>query len=199
LYIAVALILLPSAILLGDVATVMAEIFYFTDAKGVVHYTNVRTDPRYKLMPGIVSLRKPVARPKARFYSDSSFDSHIQDAALRYDIDPLLIKAVIKQESNFNPNATSYKGAQGLMQLMPGTARDMSVSDAFDPRDNILGGARYLKRLSSQFNGDLVLTLASYNAGPEKVCATNSIPDIPETRDYVRSVISLYNSYKSYQ
>ena len=111
-------------------------------------------------------------------------------------MDPLLIKAVIKQESNFDPNAASNKGALGLMQLMPGTARDMGVYDVFDPRDNIFGGTRYLRRLYSQFNGDLALALASYNAGPERVYATNSIPDIPETRNYVRSVISLYDTYK---
>lgn len=197
----VSLLLLSVAALFGAVSTVMAEIYYFTDARGVVHYTNVRTDPRYKLMPGIVSFSRPAvrSRSKSRLYSDRSFDAHIQEAARRYDVDPLLIKAVIKQESNFNPNATSRKGALGLMQLMPGTARDMNVTDAFDPRENIFGGTRYLKRLSSQFNGDLSLTLASYNAGPERVCSTNTIPDIPETQDYVRTVISFYNSYKGFR
>ena len=180
-----------------------ADIYYFTDARGVVHYTNVRTDPRYKRMPGIISFRRPTpARPRPQSqsfaYSDRSFDPHIQEAASRYGLDPLLIKAVIKQESNFNPNATSNKGALGLMQLMPGTARDMEVSDAFDPRDNIFGGARYLRRLSSQFNGDLALTLASYNAGPERVGAARTVPNIPETQDYVRNVIAFYNSYKRY-
>lgn len=185
-----------------------ADIYYFKDAKGVVHYTNVRTDPRYKRMPGIVALRRPRPRPIHRSYtpsprsyagSDRSFDAHIQEAAQRYDIDPLLIKAVIKQESNFNPYAASDKGALGLMQLMPGTARDMDVNNVFDPRENIFGGARYLKRLYSKFNGDLALTLASYNAGPERVCTTNTIPDIPETQNYVRTVLSLYDTYKRYE
>jgi soluble lytic murein transglycosylase-like protein len=181
--------------------TSLAEIYYFTDARGVVHYTNVRTDPRYKLLPGIISFSRPFSRnrPRTQSYGDTSFDAHIQEAALRYDIDPMLIKAVIKQESNFNPNATSEKGALGLMQLMPGTARDMNVVDVFNPRDNILGGARYLKRLYSQFNGNLALTLASYNAGPEKVYSTNGIPDIPETKDYVRTVLFLYDKYRRYE
>lgn len=182
----------------------LADMYSFTDNNGIVHYTNVPTDPRYKRMSGILTLNRPLARTRFRSQSrpgsnsERSFDSHIQEAALRFDIDPLLIKAVIKQESNFNPNATSDKGALGLMQLMPGTAHDMGVYDVFDPRENIFGGARYLRLLYSQFNGDLALTLASYNAGPERVYASNGIPDIPETRDYVRSVLSRYNTYKRY-
>jgi soluble lytic murein transglycosylase-like protein len=196
------------ALLLASTGPSQADIYYFTDAKGVVHYTNVRTDPRYKRMPGIVSFSRPQPRTIQRLQpqtirsfalSDRSFDTHIQDAAQRYGIDPLLIKAVIKQESNFNPYATSGKGALGLMQLMPGTAHDMDVSNALDPRENIFGGARYLKRLYSQFNGDLALTLASYNAGPERVCSTNTIPNIPETQNYVRTVLSLYDTYKRYE
>lgn len=196
------------AMLCCPVRSARADIYYFRDAKGVVHYTNVRTDPRYKRMPGVVSISRPRLRPSYRMQprtirsfalSDRSFDAHIQDAAQRYDIDPLLIKAVIKQESNFNPYATSDKGALGLMQLMPGTARDMDVSNAFDPRENIFGGARYLKRLYSQFNGNLALTLASYNAGPERVGTTNTIPDIPETQNYVRTVLSFYDTYKRYE
>ncbi len=179
----------------------LAQIYFFKDARGVIHYTNVRTDPRYKPLPGIISFNRPFSRTRVRTqsYGDRSFDSHIQEAALRYDIDPLLIKAVIKQESNFNPNATSGKGALGLMQLMPGTARDMNVVDVFDPRDNIFGGARYLKRLYSQFNGSLALTLASYNAGPERIYSSNGIPDIQETKNYVRTVLSFYDTYKRYE
>lgn len=177
-----------------------AEIFYFTDNRGIVHYSNIRTDPRYKLMPGIVSFKRPrphtVTRRSVKNTNTHLFDTHIFDAGNRYNIDPLLIKAVIHQESNFDPNAKSNKGALGLMQLMPGTARDMNVSDVFDPRDNIFGGTRYLKRLYSKCNGDLSLTLASYNAGPERVLPNYSIPAIPETQAYVRSVIARYNSYR---
>ena len=150
-------------------------------------------------MPGIVSLRRPSPRiPSKRLVTSTerSFDVHIYEAADRYKIDPFLIKAVIHQESNFDPYATSDKGAQGLMQLMPDTARDMEVADVFDPRENIFGGTRYLKRLYSQCNGDLALTLASYNAGPERVIPYNSIPTIPETRAYVRNVIARYNAYR---
>lgn len=191
--------------LCGSASPSVAEIYSFTDVRGVVHYTNVLTDPRYKRVPGILSFHRPHSRPRsllpqAHSTSDRSFESHIQEAAHRYAIDPLLIKAVIKQESNFNPNAASSKGALGLMQLMPGTARDMDVVDVLDPRDNIFGGTRYLSRLSSQFNGDLVLTLASYNAGPERVAAAaHTIPDIPETRNYVRNVLSFYSAYKRYK
>lgn len=191
----------------NSICPALADIYSFTDAKGVVHYTNVLTDPRYKRVPGILSFRRPLSRPRPvpalttpRSSFDPSVEAHIQAAAQRYAIDPLLIKAVIKQESNFNPNAISKKGALGLMQLMPGTARDMEVADVFDPRDNIFGGTRYLSRLSTQFNGDLILTLASYNAGPERVTqAAYSIPNIPETRNYVRNVLSLYSSYKRYE
>ena len=179
-----------------DTSVALADIYFFTDSRGVVHYTNVPTDPRYKRMPGIVSFSRPTPQRHRSSSSERSFDAHIHEAAEKYDVDPMLIKAVIKQESNFNPNAASAKGALGLMQLMPGTARDMDVADVFDPRENIFGGTRYLKRLSSQFNGDLALALASYNAGPDRVSPANRIPDIPETRDYVRSVLSFYNSFK---
>lgn len=201
-HITITSVLVSAALLLAHTSSAKAEIYFFTDARGVVHYSNVRTDPRYKPMPGIVSFKRTRPRPlplPRRNYTKTnhhSFDVHITDAANRYNIDPLLIKAVIHQESNFNPNAMSHKGALGLMQLMPGTARDMNVSDVFDPRDNIFGGTRYLKRLFSKCNGNIPLTLASYNAGPDRVIPNNSIPEIPETQAYVRSVIARYNSYR---
>ena len=114
----------------------------------------------------------------------------------RYQIDPLLIQAVIKAESNFDALALSCKGAQGLMQLMPGTARDMRVSDPFDPRDNINGGTRYLRKMLNIFDDDLHLALAAYNAGPEVVKNIGRIPDIPETIEYVERVLRHYRRYQ---
>ena len=101
-------------------------------------------------------------------------------------------------ESNYDHRALSEKGAMGLMQLMPGTARDMYVSDAWDPAQNIEGGARYLRILANQYGGDMVKTLAAYNAGPEALRrAGGDVPDIPETREYVRKVVALYQAYKA--
>jgi len=101
-------------------------------------------------------------------------------------------------ESNFDHRAISEKGAVGLMQLMPDTAREMYVADAYEPSQNIEGGARYLRILANQFQGDLVKTLAAYNAGPDAVRrAGDTVPDIPETREYVRKVVALYQAYRA--
>jgi soluble lytic murein transglycosylase-like protein len=118
---------------------------------------------------------------------------HIQDAALRYGLDPDLVAAVIRTESGFRSRAVSPKGAMGLMQLMPSTARLLGVEDAFDGRENIFGGCRYLRSLIDQFDGDLKLALAAYNAGPEAVSRHNGVPPYRETQNYVRQVMALYN------
>ena len=123
-------------------------------------------------------------------------NEHVESAARLHRLDPMLIKAVIKTESNFNPYALSPKGAQGLMQLMPGTARDMNVIDPFDPRQNVFGGARYLRQMLNQFGGDVELALAAYNAGPNRVAPSWSVPNIPETRSYVAKVMRHYRAYR---
>ncbi|NLZ17474.1 MAG: lytic transglycosylase domain-containing protein [Desulfobulbaceae bacterium] len=125
--------------------------------------------------------------------------THIHNAALAHQVDPMLIKAVIKAESNFNPNAISRKGAQGLMQLMPGTARDLKVHDPFDVRQNIFGGTRYLRQMLDLFGGDVELSLAAYNAGPNRVAPAGVIPRIPETQAYVAKVLRHYKAYRTGQ
>ncbi len=123
--------------------------------------------------------------------------TYINHAADRHRLDPMLIKAVIKAESNFNPNAISPKGAQGLMQLMPGTARDLKVRNPFDVRQNIFGGAKYLRQMLDLFNGDVELCLAAYNAGPNRVAPDGIIPNIPETQAYVAKVLRHYKAYRN--
>ena len=111
-------------------------------------------------------------------------------------VDPLLIKAIIKAESDFDQYAVSRSGAQGLMQLMPATARDLQVGNPFDPAENISGGTRYFRTLLNSYEGDLSLSLAAYNAGPGRVAKKGPLPRIRETREYVRRVIRNYHSYQ---
>ena len=128
--------------------------------------------------------------------SGKDYDPHVRTAAVKYDLPAALIKAVMAAESAFNPRAVSRRGAQGLMQLMPETARQLSVGDVFDPAQNIDGGARYLRLLWTQYDGDLFRTLSAYNAGPEAVRrAAGKVPRIAETQDYVKRVLALYQAY----
>jgi soluble lytic murein transglycosylase-like protein len=128
--------------------------------------------------------------------SSKDYDGHVRSAAARYELPEALIKAVMAAESAFNPRAVSARGALGLMQLMPYTARELRVQDVFDPAQNIDGGARYLRMLWTQYQGDLYQTLAAYNAGPDAVRrAGGKVPRIAETQDYVRRVLALYQAY----
>jgi len=123
-----------------------------------------------------------------------NIDSAIEQAAARHHVDPTLVRAVIKVESNFNPYAISRKGAMGLMQLMPQTARQLNVSNPFDPEENVDAGVRHLKQLMDNYGGDIKLTLAAYNAGQTAVERSAGIPHFRETRNYVKRITQLYNA-----
>ena len=129
--------------------------------------------------------------------ADKAYDTLIQEAAEVYELDAALIRAVMRAESAFNPLVVSPAGALGLMQLMPGLAEEMGVKDPFDPRENIMGGARYLKRLLTLHRGNVPLTLASYNAGPGAVKRyRNRIPPLKETRNYVKKITGFLSDGK---
>ena len=117
-----------------------------------------------------------------------AYDDIIEEAAAANDMDPDLVHAVIQAESSFNPLAESPVGAQGLMQLMPQVQQDLGVLDPFDPRENIMAGTKYLKRLLDRHKGDIALALASYNAGPGNVTKYKGVPPFKETREYVKKI-----------
>jgi len=174
-----------------------AGIYRYEDENGVIHFTNCPRDAKFKLY--IRESKEDVGGRNASFSyirDSNQYDSLISEFSKKYQVDFALIKAVIRAESGFNPHAVSRKGAKGLMQLMPATASRVNVSDIFNPRDNIEGGVRYLKYLLSLFNDDLRLSLAAYNAGENIVAEVRSIPPYRETVDYVRKVLSYYQSYR---
>jgi soluble lytic murein transglycosylase-like protein len=125
-------------------------------------------------------------------FTQQEIDRAIDEAANRHSVDPSLVRAVIKVESNFNPNAVSRKGAMGLMQLMPQTARQLNVTNPFDPQQNVDAGVRHLKQLMESYNGNVPLTLAAYNAGAGAVARSGGVPRFTETRDYVKRITGLY-------
>lgn len=158
-----------------------AGIYKYVDETGITYYTNA---PEAKSYKKIISEKKDVT-------VNADYSPIIHSMSDKYDIEPSLISAIITVESNWNYNAVSNKGAMGLMQLMPSTAKDMSVGNPFNPEENIEGGTRYLRFLLDKFN-DLPLALAAYNAGPKTVEYYGGIPSITETEQYVKKVLSIY-------
>lgn len=165
-----------------------ADIYRFRDENGVWHFSNINSDRRYRLY------LKYHEHPKL-FIKD--YGTAINEASQKFGVESSLIKAVIRAESAFDHNATSSKGAQGLMQLMPYTADDLDVDDPYDPKDNIFGGTKYLSMLLERFKNNTQLALAAYNAGPENVDAYKGVPPFQETKAFVKKVMSYYNQYKS--
>jgi soluble lytic murein transglycosylase len=180
----------PLAALLSLVcAPLFAQVYTRFNANGVIEATNVPDSPSYRLTyPGKGTLIH--SRGFRHAYS-GQFDLDIEAAARLHQVSPELVKAVIAVESEFDQWAVSSKGARGLMQLMPSTARRLGVADSFDARANILAGTQYLRTLLDQFVGDVSLALAAYNAGPNAVLRYRGIPPYRETRGYVGKVQSL--------
>jgi len=181
------------------VSSSSAGIYRYVDENGVIHFTNCPRDPKFKLY--IRESREDVGdengSSSASYVKDSNqYDSLITEFSRKYQVEFALIKAIIRAESGFNPLAVSRKGAKGLMQLMPETAQRVNVSNIFNPKENIEGGVRHFKYLLSLFNDDLRLSLAAYNAGENVVAELRSIPPYRETVDYVKKVLSYYQSYR---
>ncbi len=173
-----------------------AEIYTYEDDNGTIHFSNVPTDPQYTMIipPKEEPARKTV-RKNGGISRQVEFNKLITDKSYQYGLDPALVKAVIAVESDFNPRAVSEKGAMGLMQLMPLTAKGLGVSNTFDPVANVDGGARYLRYLLDYFNWDIELALAAYHAGISRVEKNFGIPPIPATHAYVKKVKSTYRNY----
>jgi soluble lytic murein transglycosylase-like protein len=173
-----------------------AEIYMYRDRKGALHFSNAPADPGYQRWApstgGFRVISRRLAKDKMR---RKAFDPIIADAAHRHRVDAALVKAVIRAESDFVPYARSPKGALGLMQLMPATARMHNVWSVFEPKSNIDGGVRHLRLLLDQYNGNVRLALAAYNAGGGAVERHGGIPPYPETVNYLERVLRFREQY----
>ncbi|MEX2209199.1 MAG: transglycosylase SLT domain-containing protein [Myxococcota bacterium] len=176
-----------------------AQIFVYKDAYGRTYFSDTpQHDGFAKYRPkSDYELRNPGREPRVSARVTRAYDPAIKRASKDHGVSAALVKAVIAAESGFDPFAVSRKGAQGLMQLMPKTARDLGVDDALDPWQNIDGGTRYLGKMIDRFPGRLSLAVAAYNAGPEAVTRHQGVPPYQETRTYVKRVLRYYKKYNA--
>ena len=185
------LVLFALFFVMGFLANEAHSDFYsYTDPNGVLHFTNVPTSNKFRWHMHETGSPRVVS-------AHASYEEIIRNASKSYGVRFELVKAIIKAESDFNPRAKSHKGAVGIMQLMPETARLWGVRDIYDPADNIGGGVRYLKYLLDIFDQDIALTAAAYNAGEGAVLKYRDIPPFEETRLYVERVLSYHKRYSS--
>ena len=173
------------------VIPVYADIYRYVDEKGVIHFTDSPKKSEF-----ILYFSNNDEKNKVRAFSTELYNEIILKASRENGLSFSLIKALIKVESDFNPNAVSRVGAKGLMQLMPVNIKEFKIKDPFNPYENIMGGSLYFRRLLDRFNGKLVLALAAYNAGPTVVSKYNSVPPYRETKRFVKSVLKYNYKYK---
>lgn len=181
-------------------APARADVYTYVDEQGVEHFTNAPDQARFQRLSSLMEEygKSNRAGAEALKGNAATFAPHIEQAATEAGVDAALVHAVITAESGYNPTAVSRAGAQGLMQLMPQTAARYAVRDAFDPRQNISGGTRYLRDLLHLFDNNVELAVAAYNAGENAVVRHGRrIPPYRETQAYVPKVLSLYRKYRT--
>ncbi len=176
-----------------------ADIYMYRDTRGGLHFSNAPSEPQYHYYMAELDAWKTWRRSPFGRWSDpkrhKKYDQIIRDAAEKHQVDVALVKAVIRAESDFQADAVSPKGALGLMQLMPATARMRGVNVAFEPTQNVEGGVRHLRYLLDRYNGNVRLALAAYNAGEGAVDKNGGVPPYPETQDYLVKVLRFREAY----
>ncbi len=207
-----ALLMSPLLFLFFSPGVSCGKIYTYVDEKGVIHFTNVPTDSatihrQQSRQENSVKNRKSIKRVSIKkrsrkrvspYYSqayEKVLDKYIRAISSYFGVDYRLVKAVVRAESGFNPHAISPKGAIGLMQLMPDTAFEMGIYNPRHPLHNLIGGVKYLKQMLKEFNNNLILALAAYNAGPNAVRKYGGVPPYRETREYIRRVLKYYLHY----
>jgi len=191
-------------LLTGTAPSARADIYQFVDENGVIHFTNVSGDRVKKPSKVYAEPRRSGTVAAAQVQSSEkparrdegipvSYVNIINSACGKHGVDPSLVHAIVKVESDFNPYAVSRKGAMGLMQLMPETASSLKVRNSFSPDENIEGGVKYLRYLLDRYEGNISLALAAYNSGETAVKKWGTIPPFKETQDYVRKIMQIYN------